>query len=116
MTDDSTPKYTISPAGRGNSMDTNFIIQRAKLIMTDPKAAWGTISGESTPIPDLYKKYVAVLAALPPLCQYIAGVLAGQNVITGLIAAVVGYGVSLAMIMTSESLEGLLGSQTSLVY
>jgi Yip1 domain len=47
------------------------IIERIKGILLRPKDEWPTISGETTPIPELYKSYVAILAAIGPVASII---------------------------------------------
>ena len=45
--------------------------ERVKGILLKPKQEWQTISGEATTIPELYKTYVAVLAAIGPVATII---------------------------------------------
>jgi len=45
--------------------------ERVKGILLKPKLEWQTISGEATTIPELYKTYVAVLAAIGPVATII---------------------------------------------
>lgn len=47
------------------------IVDRIKGILLKPKQEWQTISGEATTIPELYKSYVAVLAAIGPVATII---------------------------------------------
>ncbi len=45
--------------------------ERAKRIILRPKEEWPTISGETTTIPELYRSYVAPLAAIGPVASII---------------------------------------------
>lgn len=47
------------------------LIERAKEILIHPKQEWPTISGETTTIAELYKSYIAPLAAIGPLASII---------------------------------------------
>lgn len=44
------------------------LIARASAILTRPQETWEVIDAETTAIPDLYKTYVAPLAAVPAVC------------------------------------------------
>ena len=47
------------------------LVERIKGILLKPKEEWQTISGETTPIPELYKTYVVKLAAIGPVASII---------------------------------------------
>jgi len=47
------------------------IVERIKGILLRPKDEWQTISGETTPIPELYKSYIVILAAIGPVASII---------------------------------------------
>jgi hypothetical protein len=47
------------------------IVERVKAILLHPKEEWQTISGETTTIPELYKTYIAILAAIGPAASVI---------------------------------------------
>jgi hypothetical protein len=47
------------------------MIDRIKGILLKPKEEWQTIAGESTSIPDLYKTYIVILAAIGPVASVI---------------------------------------------
>ena len=47
------------------------IVERIKGILLKPKDEWQTISGETTPIPELYKSYIVILAAIGPVASII---------------------------------------------
>jgi hypothetical protein len=58
---------------------------RVVKILTNPKAEWPVIEAEVTDAPKLYREYIAILAAIPPICSFI-----GMSVV-GISAPFVGY-------------------------
>jgi len=56
------------------------IVERVKGIILRPKQEWQTISGETTTIPELYKTYVMVLAAIGPVASIIGMSIVGISV------------------------------------
>ncbi|MFO7665123.1 MAG: Yip1 family protein [Desulfobacterales bacterium] len=46
-------------------------IERIKGILLRPKEEWQTIARETTPVADLYKNYVIILAAIGPVASFI---------------------------------------------
>jgi hypothetical protein len=44
------------------------LIARASAVLTRPAETWDVIDAETTQIPDIYKTYVAPLAAIPAVC------------------------------------------------
>jgi hypothetical protein len=55
------------------------LTERVKGILLKPKQEWQTISGETTTIPELYKSYIAILAAIGPVASIIGMSLIGIN-------------------------------------
>lgn len=53
------------------------LIERVQGILLKPKQEWQTIAGEATPIPELYKTYVIILAAIGPVASIIGMSLVG---------------------------------------
>jgi hypothetical protein len=53
----------VEPGSAGASL-----IARASAILTRPAETWDVIDAETTQIPDIYKTYVAPLAAIPAVC------------------------------------------------
>lgn len=47
------------------------LVDRIKGILLAPKQEWQTISGETTTIPELYKAYIIILAAIGPVASVI---------------------------------------------
>ena len=48
-------------------MDLNKIIQRARAVLVTPRTEWPVIAAEPTTVQDLYRDYILVLAAIPPV-------------------------------------------------
>ena len=75
--------------------------ERVKAILFRPKQEWQTISGEATTIPELYKNYIVILAAIGPVASIIGmsivgihGPFAGSfrvSIFTSISSAVVHY-------------------------
>ncbi len=56
------------------------LVERAKNITLTPKTEWPVIAGESTATIDLFKNYVAPLAAIPAVCSFIGMSIIGFSV------------------------------------
>jgi hypothetical protein len=77
------------------------IMERIKGILLRPKEEWQTIAGETTPIAELYKNYIILLAAIGPAASFIGMSLVGislpvggayrVSIATGIVSAVVQY-------------------------
>jgi hypothetical protein len=86
-------------------VDLNKLILRARSILISPRTEWPVIAAEPATIPDLYRDYFAILAAIPPVCGFIKTSLIGyawhgfrvyrRGIGPGLTAAIVEYLVSL---------------------
>ncbi|HEX8514178.1 MAG TPA: Yip1 family protein [Allosphingosinicella sp.] len=77
------------------------LVQRAKNILTTPKTEWPVIDSEPDSIGGIYKNYVVILAAIPPVCLLIGMFTFGGRFLpmNYLIAqAVIGYLVALASV------------------
>ncbi len=55
------------------------LAERVKGILLKPKEEWQTISGEVTDIPELYKTYIIILAAIGPAASIIGMSLIGMS-------------------------------------
>jgi hypothetical protein len=81
------------------------ITERIKGILLKPKEEWQTIAGETTPIAELYKNYIILLAAIGPVASFIGMSLVGVSlpvggayrvsITTGILSAAVHYGLTL---------------------
>ncbi len=69
-------------------------LYRARDILTE-KSIWETLKSEPTTIKDIYLNYVVILAAIPPLAQFLHAVFSGYSIVPSLLFYVVTYGVSL---------------------
>ena len=54
--------------------------ERVKGILLKPKQEWQTISGETTTIPELYRNYIVILAAIGPVASIIGMSIVGISV------------------------------------
>jgi hypothetical protein len=89
-------------------MDLNRVIQRARSLLVSPRTEWPVIAAERTTVADLYRDYIMIVAAIPAICQFIKTSFLGYawhgfkvyrvGIGQGLVAAVVEYGVSLAVV------------------
>jgi hypothetical protein len=55
------------------------LVERIGGILLKPKEEWQTISGETTTIPDLYKTYIVILAAIGPVASIIGMSIVGMR-------------------------------------
>jgi hypothetical protein len=82
------------------------IIGRIKGVLLKPQEEWQTIAGEKTPIAELYKNYIIILAAIGPVAAFVGLSFVGMSlpgggsyripITTGILHAVVQYGLALA--------------------
>ncbi len=59
------------------------ITERVKGILLKPREEWQTIAGETTPIAELYKNYIVLLAAIGPVASFIGMSLVGVSLPMG---------------------------------
>lgn len=64
------------------------LIERVRLILTEPRRAWDVIDGEAATTQGLYTSYACILAAIPPLASLL-GNLVFHLSLFGLMGAVV---------------------------
>ncbi|HEY0180921.1 MAG TPA: Yip1 family protein [Dokdonella sp.] len=88
-------------------MDINKLVARAKAILTTPKTEWPIIAAEPDTVPDLYKNYIAILAAIPAVVGFVKSSLIGYGAFgvtyrtpigSALVGAIVSYVLSLALV------------------
>jgi hypothetical protein len=87
-------------------MDLNKIIQRARTLLVSPRTEWPVIAAEPATVQGLYRDYFMILAAIPPICQFVKVSILGYawhgfrvyrlGIGSGLTAAIVAYVTSLA--------------------
>ena len=81
------------------------ITERIKGILLKPQEEWQAIAGETTPIAELYKNYIILLAAIGPVAAFIGMSLVGVSlpaggayrvsITAGIMSAIVQYGLTL---------------------
>jgi hypothetical protein len=86
-------------------MDLNKVIERARSLLVAPRTQWPLLAGEPATVAGLYRDYIMVLAAIPPVCHFIKISILGYawhgfrvyrlGVGAGLTAAVIEYAMSL---------------------
>jgi hypothetical protein len=89
-------------------MDLNKIIQRARALLISPRTEWPVIAAEPATTQELYREYIMILAAIPPICEFVKVSILGYawhgfrvyrlGVGAGLTAAIVQYVTSLAAV------------------
>jgi hypothetical protein len=91
----------IGDDARFNVRDTWMnIAQRAKAIVLTPQKEWHVIAGERATRSSLFGRYVALLALIPAVAQFIGATLIGgyTPVVAGLVGALVGYVLSFVVV------------------
>jgi len=99
-------------------MDLNKIIQRARAVLVTPRTEWPVIAAEPTTVQDLYREYIMILAAIPPVAQFVKVSILGYawhgfrvyrlGMGPGLTAAIVQYVASLAAVYLLAIIVGNL--------
>jgi hypothetical protein len=76
---------------------TSPLVQRVKNILVQPQTEWPVIAAEPSTIASIYRNYVAILAAIPPIC-FLIGMLifsgGGFGMFRYLGSALIGYAVA----------------------
>ncbi len=67
------------------------LVGRVKGILVDPKAEWPQIKREPGEMVYLFANYVAVLAAIPAVCGWIAWIVVGAPVFTVVVITLIRY-------------------------
>jgi Yip1 domain len=52
-------------------MDLNKVIQRARSLLVSPRTEWPVIAAEPATVADLYRGYLMIMAAIPPVCGFL---------------------------------------------
>ena len=76
------------------------VVERVKAILLQPKSEWPVIEREPGDAGTLFPNYVCIVAAIPPVCSFIGGVIIGYGplrlgIVAGLLHAVVFYALTL---------------------
>jgi hypothetical protein len=94
-----------APHNREASMN---LVERAKNIILQPKPEWQTVAGEVTPIGELYKGYICILAAITPIAYLIGMSVIGVNIpVVGYMRVPFGSGLSHAIVSYLLTLVGV---------
>jgi hypothetical protein len=81
---------------------------RVMNILTKPKDEWPVIAAESTDVATLYKSYIAILAAIPPIGTFIGMTLIGIGVpVLGTYRLGIAHGVATAVMQYVLALVGV---------
>jgi hypothetical protein len=110
-------------------MDLNKVIQRARSLLVSPRTEWPVIAAEPATVTDLYRDYILIVAAIPPICEFVKVSLLGyawhgfrvyrRGMGAGLAAAIVEYVISLLAVyvlaVIIESLAPNFGGQPNRV-
>ena len=52
-------------------MDLNKVIQRARSLLVSPRTEWPVIAAEPATVANLYRGYIMIMAAIPPICEFV---------------------------------------------
>lgn len=79
------------------------LVERVKGILLQPKSEWKSIAGEPGSPGYLFPNYVCIVAAIPPVCAFIRGVVIGYGpfhvgLMSGLLHAIVTYALTLVSV------------------
>ncbi len=110
-------------------MDLNKVIQRARSLLVSPRTEWPVITAEPATVADLYRDYFMIMAAIPPVCEFVKVSLLGyawhgfrvyrRGIGIGLAAAMIEYVISLIAVyvlaVIIESLAPNFGGQPNRV-
>ena len=96
------------------------LVERIKGILLQPKSEWQTIEREPGDVGYLFSNYVAIVAAIPPVCAFIGLSIIGYGpfrlgIISGLLHALVVYALSLVSVFVAayiiDFLAGTFGAR-----
>lgn len=88
-------------------MDFSKLIARVQAILLTPKTEWPVIAAEPETVPNLYKNYIVILAAIPAIAGFIKGSLIGYSLfgitirtpmVMGIVGMLVGYALTLGIV------------------
>jgi hypothetical protein len=92
---------------KGTDMQAQAILTRVQELIFKPRETWAVIEKEPANLQDTYLNYVMPLAAIPAVTNFLGMALIGVGpagahlrigFVTGIIQAVVGFGLTLAMV------------------
>lgn len=74
-------------------MDSANIVARIKNILSTPKTEWPVVAAEQATVSGLYTGYIAIVAALPVIAQFIKGSLIGTSFLGVTVRSSIGAGI-----------------------
>ena len=80
------------------------IVERVKGFATDPKVEWRAIDAEQITVQELFTKYVMILAAIPPVANFIGLCIVGSGPFGATVRMPLAAGVAYAVLMYLLSL------------
>jgi hypothetical protein len=94
------------------------LVERVKAILLQPNSEWPVIEREPGDAGYLFSNYVAILAAIPPVCGFIGTSIIGVGIVSGLLHAIVSYALTLAGVFVVayviDFLAGYFGARQNL--
>jgi Yip1-like protein len=82
------------------------LVERVKRILLSPKTEWEVIDAEQTTTAELYTKYIAPLAAIGPIAQFIGYSVFGIRVFGTTYRVPIGSGITTAIVTYALTLAG----------
>jgi hypothetical protein len=83
----------------------NKLVARVKAILMSPRTEWPLIAAEPTTVADLYKNYIAILAAIPVIAGFIKGSLIGYGAFGIHYRTPIGAGIASAIISCGAAID-----------
>jgi hypothetical protein len=84
------------------------LVDRARNIITRPAAEWPVIAMEPATPASLYTGYIIPLAAIAPVCSFIATAVFSHLLVLAAVAAIVGYILELVIVFVVALIAGAL--------
>ncbi len=75
-------------------MNVNFVVERVKKIILQPKQEWPEIEREAYSVQEIYTKYALILAAIPAVASFIGWSIIGVGPFGATVRAPVGIGIA----------------------
>ena len=75
-------------------MNVNFVVERVKKIILQPKQEWPEIEREAYSVQEIYTKYALILAAIPAVASFIGWTIVGVGVFGATARAPIGTGIA----------------------
>jgi len=75
-------------------VNVNFVVERVKKIILQPKQEWPEIEREAYSVQEIYTKYALILAAIPAVASFIGWTIVGVGVFGATARAPIGTGIA----------------------